>query len=179
MQRECRKSFVRHRLQRNVVVSDPSIHHGTCVTHIPWCMSGSLTRGGRINVSGIPGACATRNFTYLERGLLKPCQYGCHFKDDILKCIFLEWQTSRFYWNFPNSLNFIPWGPLDNNLSLIEEMVPLGKRSLFEAILTIITWPCGFCREMAQFLPEASLAFGYCLCLCVSVCSSITRLSAR
>ena len=22
------------------------MHHGTCVTHVPWCMSGSLTRGG-------------------------------------------------------------------------------------------------------------------------------------
>ena len=44
---------------------------------------------------------STPNFTYLERGLLKPCQYGCHFKDDIFKCIFLEWQTSRLYWNYP------------------------------------------------------------------------------
>ena len=26
-------------------VSDPDIHHGTCVTHVPWYMSGSLTRG--------------------------------------------------------------------------------------------------------------------------------------
>ena len=24
-------------------VSDPDIHHGTCVTHMPWCMLGSLT----------------------------------------------------------------------------------------------------------------------------------------
>ena len=23
--------------------SDPSMHHGTCVTHVPWCMPGSLT----------------------------------------------------------------------------------------------------------------------------------------
>ena len=34
------------------------MHHGTCVTHVPWCMSGSLTRGGGENVPGIPGACA-------------------------------------------------------------------------------------------------------------------------
>ena len=47
---------------------DPGTHHGTCVTHVPWCMSGSLTRGGWENVAGIPGACATRNFTYLTRG---------------------------------------------------------------------------------------------------------------
>ena len=26
-------------------VSDPDMHHGTCVTHVPWCMLGSLTRG--------------------------------------------------------------------------------------------------------------------------------------
>ena len=25
-------------------VSDPSMHHGTCVTHVPWCMLESLTR---------------------------------------------------------------------------------------------------------------------------------------
>ena len=24
-------------------VSDPDMHHGTCVTHAPWCMPGSLT----------------------------------------------------------------------------------------------------------------------------------------
>ena len=23
-------------------VSDPDVHHGTCVTHVPWCMPGSL-----------------------------------------------------------------------------------------------------------------------------------------
>ena len=44
------------------------MHHGTCVAHVPWCMSGSLTRGGGENVPGIPGACATRTFTYLARG---------------------------------------------------------------------------------------------------------------
>ena len=25
--------------------SDPVLHHGACVTHMPWCMSGSLTSG--------------------------------------------------------------------------------------------------------------------------------------
>ena len=24
-------------------VSDPDMHHGTCVTHVPWCMPGLLT----------------------------------------------------------------------------------------------------------------------------------------
>ena len=26
-------------------VSDPNMHHGACVTHVPWCIPGSLTRG--------------------------------------------------------------------------------------------------------------------------------------
>ena len=48
----------RRRIQRKPLISDTGMHHGTCVTHVPWCMSGSLTRGGGENVPGIPGACA-------------------------------------------------------------------------------------------------------------------------
>ena len=47
------------------------MHHDTCVTHVPWCMPGSLTCGGGENVPGIPGACATYDLTYLARG---PCK---------------------------------------------------------------------------------------------------------
>ena len=50
--------FPTRRLQRKPLVSDPGMHHGTCVTHVPWCMSGSLTCGGGENVHGIPRACA-------------------------------------------------------------------------------------------------------------------------
>ena len=56
-------------------VSDSDMHHGTWVTHVPWCMPGSPTSGfllsrWRENVPGISGACTTHNFTYLVRG---PC----------------------------------------------------------------------------------------------------------
>ena len=70
MRRECRERFTRHRLQRKPLVSDPDMLHGTCVTHVPWCMSGSLTRGVGENVPGIPSACVSRIFTYLARGPL-------------------------------------------------------------------------------------------------------------
>ena len=49
------------KLQMKPLFSDPGMHHGTCVTYVPWCMPGSLARGGVENVTGIPGACATRN----------------------------------------------------------------------------------------------------------------------
>ena len=64
-----RERFPRHRLQRKPLVSDPCMHHGTCGPHVPWCMSGSLTRGGGENVPGIHRASTTHNFTYLLRGL--------------------------------------------------------------------------------------------------------------
>ena len=38
MRRECRERFFP--LPR---VSDPAMHHGTFVAHVPWCMLGSLT----------------------------------------------------------------------------------------------------------------------------------------
>ena len=56
MRRECRERFPRDRLQRNWLISDHGMHHGTCVTHVPWCIPGSQARGGRENVPGIPGA---------------------------------------------------------------------------------------------------------------------------
>ena len=37
-------SFPLHRFQRKSLVSDRGMHHGTCVTHVLWCMLGSLTR---------------------------------------------------------------------------------------------------------------------------------------
>ena len=76
MSPECRDRLLRYRFIRKPLVSDPSIHHGMCVTLVPWCMSESLTRGGGENVPGISGACATRNLTYLVRG---PLLY--HFVD--------------------------------------------------------------------------------------------------
>ena len=61
-------AFHCHRLQRKLLLSDPGMYHGTCVLHVPWCMTGSPTRSGGENVTGIPGECATRNLTYLARG---------------------------------------------------------------------------------------------------------------
>ena len=45
-----------------------SRHASRHVRHVPWCILGSLNRGGRENVPGIPGACATRKFAYVVRG---------------------------------------------------------------------------------------------------------------
>ena len=66
--------------------SDPGMHHGTCVTHVPWCMSGSLiwsTQGRELSVWDFiicfSNRCETRkcwitNF-YATR-LLYTCPWG-------------------------------------------------------------------------------------------------------
>ena len=43
MCRECQERYPRHWLQRKPLFIDPGMHHGTWVTHVPWCMSGSIT----------------------------------------------------------------------------------------------------------------------------------------
>ena len=50
------------------------------VTHVPWCMPGSLPSGfhwsrWRGKHSSIPGTCATRNFAYLVRGQWQLSRY--------------------------------------------------------------------------------------------------------
>ena len=55
-------------IKRKWPARNPDMRHSTCVTHVSWCMPGSLTRAGGENVPGIPGAIATHNFTYLARG---------------------------------------------------------------------------------------------------------------
>ena len=66
-------TFPRYRFQRKPLVNDPGKHRGTRVTHVAWCMPGSLFRSDGGNVSGIPGACTTRDFTYLARGPFSNC----------------------------------------------------------------------------------------------------------
>ena len=46
MRWEWRESFPRHQFQRKPLVNNSGMHHGTWVTHVPWCVSGSLIRDG-------------------------------------------------------------------------------------------------------------------------------------
>ena len=82
----------RRRIQRKLLVSDPGMHHGTCVTHVPWCMSGSLTHGGGENVPGIPGACAS--------AILRIWQEA---HGDVIK-----WKLFPRYWPFVRGIHQSP-----------------------------------------------------------------------
>ena len=73
-------------------VSDPDMHHGTCVTPVPWCMRGcqlmvSFEVCGGENVPDIPGTCTTHNVTYFGRGLwtdVPKCFVDCSMETDFL-----------------------------------------------------------------------------------------------
>ena len=100
--------FPRRWLQRKLLVSDPGMHDGTCVTHVPWCMLGSLASCGGENVPGIPGAC-TSNFPYLARGPCTqrsiseipqctwPISHNASFRTEM--CTFLFWMVLSGIWD--------------------------------------------------------------------------------
>ena len=54
MRRKCRERFLRHRLKKKPLVNDPGMYHDTYVAHVPWCMSGLLTRGGEETFPAFP-----------------------------------------------------------------------------------------------------------------------------
>ena len=51
--------------------SDPDMHHGACVTHVPWCKPGSLTSGffwNRRRGNTFPAFPSMRNLQYYVSG---------------------------------------------------------------------------------------------------------------
>ena len=127
--------FPRHRLQRKPLVSDPGMHHGTCVTHVPWCMSGSLASGGGQKVPGIPGACAPAIFRIwqeahgdnmhvlwylmMDQLLFTWTKWSLFWQTTISKAIFLN-GNDRIPIRI--SRKFVPRGPIDNKPALVQAM---------------------------------------------------------
>ena len=67
-----------------------------------------------------------------------PGQNGCHFADDILRCIFVNENFLILIWI---SLKFVPKGLIDNNLALVQIMAwrRKGAKPLPEPMLTRFT----------------------------------------
>ena len=92
--------FPRRQFQRKPLVSDPGMHHGTCVTHVPWCMSGSLTCDDGENVPGIPGAFAPAILRIWQEA------HGISPSLDLLEVIALR---SWFNRNYPLLRCWLDW----------------------------------------------------------------------
>ena len=97
MRRGCRERFPRHLLQRKPLVSDPGKHHGTCVTHVPWCMSGSLNRGSEKKFPAFPA--------HAQPAILRIWQEA-HGTKAIVLLSFCSWGNPQGYG--PNSLYKTP-----------------------------------------------------------------------
>ena len=147
----CRERFPRHRLQLKPPVSDPGMHHGTCVTHVPWCMSGSLTCVGGENVPGIPSARATGNFTFLARGpWLNWLMYHHRAETPIIvgihPCFF-----------FTVDFNFDNWKLLMGALSKGPEYRAVSRYFSIRALVTSVSWSTVKWFYFYQFLGELLL----------------------
>ena len=118
MHQECRERFPCHRLQRKLLISDPGMHHGTCIMHVLWCMSGLLTHGGGENVPGIPGACAICNFTYLARGLWL---INRNMPVSIITCC--QYSTIDSWYILVDDSTVLNTIPLGESLNFIEIMI--------------------------------------------------------
>ena len=53
------RTFSRYWFLRKPLVSDPGMHHATCVTHVPWYMSEWLTRGAGKTFPAFPAHAQT------------------------------------------------------------------------------------------------------------------------
>ena len=144
MHRGCRERFPHHRLQRKPLVSDPGMHHGTCVMHVPWCMSGSLTRGAK-TLPAFPVHAQPATFTYLVRGpwKLHACKFICIYISPIP---FSTWSVkvafgNNHIWLLPIETLYIQMASLilltgllilaeDNKLSTIH-LMKLVVQSIF------------------------------------------------
>ena len=83
-------------------VSDPDMHHGTCVTHVPWCMPGSLTSGFLWSQwRGIRSRYSRRKrnlqFAYLARGPLWWISVFTGAQDELkaMRCKLAWWKKTN------------------------------------------------------------------------------------
>ena len=109
-------TFSQLRLQRKPLVSDSDMQHGTCVTHVPWCMSGSFTHGGGETFLAHAQPAILRIWQQTHCHLNEPGQNVLYFRSNIFKCIFLNEKSCILT---PMSLHLFPMGLIDNTPALV------------------------------------------------------------
>ena len=85
---------------------------------------------------------------------LRPRQDGRHFADDIFKCIFFNENVSIA---IRISLKFVPKGPINNNLALVQIMAwrRPGDKPLSEPMM--VSLPTHICVTLPQWVNQKSL----------------------
>ena len=120
---------------------DPFILHSQHCGYwwLAYARNQCISNNGRFSNSGIVwfqqqilvllGVSATDEFTTIDSS--PPGQNGRHFADDIFKCIFMN---EKFCILIRISLKFVPKGPIDCKLALVQEMAwhRIGDKPLSE-----------------------------------------------
>ena len=162
-------------------VSDPDMQYDTVtwVTHVPWCMPGSLTSGSsevsggktfsahELDVHGwqrespvqdnlvcliLREGIVSIQKCHLTVNTLRPRQNGRHFPDDIFKWIFLNENV----WILINiSLKIVPRGSINNIPTLVQIMAwrRPGDKPLSEPMM--VRLPTQICVTRPQWVNVA------------------------
>ena len=97
-------------------ISDPDIHHGTCVTHVPWCMPGSLT--SILISSRWREKCSRHSRRMRNPQFNVSSKRPIHYNAPLLSRNHGENLQSRqvvfktYMWNFPVKRTCFGWGTL-------------------------------------------------------------------
>ena len=96
-----------------------------------------------------------------QSNTLRSRQNGCHFPDNIFKHIFFKWKWLYFD---ENLIKFVPQGPINNILALVQIMAWCRSLVLFTAILKAgqvryhltwyVFWLPGSQEDLLHFLPN-------------------------
>ena len=86
-----RNDFPRRRFQSKPLVCDPDMYHGTCVTHMPGCMSGSLTCGDRETFPAFPAQAHPQCYVSGNRPV---CRMTCHQRRHVMTISKWTWPWS-------------------------------------------------------------------------------------
>ena len=91
--------FPRRRIQRKPRVSDPGMQHGTCVKHVPWRMSGLLTRGGRDTFLAFPAHAHPQFWRIWQEAHCQVCWHRRRKFVDVIKVFPVQYEnaTDLFY----------------------------------------------------------------------------------
>ena len=104
---------------------------------------------------------------------LRPKQNGCHFADDVFKCIFLN---ENVWILFKISLNIVPKGPINNIPSLVRIMAwrRPGDKSLSEPMMvSLLTHICVVRPQWVGIETTPGSCFGARMWFCQFVCIPI------
>ena len=127
-------------------VSDPDMHHGTCVTHVPWCMSGSLTSGffwNRRRGKTFPAFPAHAQPAILRIWYEAHCQWNlCAYS----ACWF-HWQSYRFFFNH---YHYLCYYSVERCCQFLSQSYVTNYSTVYKTVFTLLynQWggpPHNFC----------------------------------